>query len=152
PLPRRGELRSPARAAPPRRARRRRAPRPRTGPPPGRGRTGTREGRGPRASLPRPEAPLALLVLGDRAREGLAREVGPELVAEDELRVGALPEQIVGDPLLPAGADQQVRVVHLRGIEMALERLLPAPVVGPRGVQDLRAPSIVEGHEKRDPV
>ena len=40
------------------------------------------------------------------------REVRPHAVGEDQLGVGALPEQEVGEPLLAAGADQQVDVRH----------------------------------------
>ena len=80
------------------------------------------------------------------------REVGPELVAEDELRVGALPEQVVGDPLLAAGADQQVGVVHLGRVQ-ALAELLLVPALERRGgVEDLGAAAVVEGDEQGDPV
>src|SRR3954453_7260507 len=148
--------RAPARPPP-------RAPRSRAGrldpvgsPAPGRvprdpARTGTTAGRGPR-SLPRPEAPLALLVLAQACLEGLAAEVGPELVAEDELRVRALPEQVVGDPLLAAGPDQQVGVVHLGRVEVLLKLLLPASLVGRGGIEDLGPAAVVEGDEQRDPI
>src|SRR5205085_6964760 len=56
----------------------------------------------PPPSRPRSEPSLPGLVLGQRGLEGGAVEVGPELLAEDQLRVGALPEQVVGDPLLAA--------------------------------------------------
>ena len=55
-------------------------------------------------------------------------EVRPQLLAEDELRVGALPEQEVRDPLLAAGADQEVGLVHLGRVEVAAELLLAAPL------------------------
>jgi hypothetical protein len=54
----------------------------------------------------RSEAPLAARELLERLLEGRPREVGPELVAEDQLGVRALPEQVVGDSPLAAGADQ----------------------------------------------
>ena len=76
----------------------------------------------------RPEAAPASLELAQRLLEGLAVEVGPQLLAEDELRVGALPEQVVGDPLLAAGADQQVGVVHLGRVEAVAELLLGVPL------------------------
>ena len=86
------------------------------------------------------------------AAERLAPEVGPELVAEDELRVGALPEQEVRDPLLAAGPDQQVGIVHLGRVEAAAEVLLGAALEASRGVDDLRPAAVVEGDEERDPV
>src|SRR5688572_27687287 len=42
------------------------------------------------------KTPASGAELVKRRLERLAGEVGPELVAEDELRVGALPEQVVG--------------------------------------------------------
>src|ERR1019366_484618 len=70
------------------------------------------------------EAAPARGVLAQRALEHLAGEVRPELVAEHQLRVGALPQQVVGDPLLAAGADDQVRVVHVRRVEVLTELCL----------------------------
>ena len=55
-----------------------------------------------------------------------AVEVGPQLVGEDQLGVGGLPQQVVGQPLLAAGADDQVGVVHLGRVEQRAERLLAA--------------------------
>src|SRR3954469_2828199 len=98
------------------------------------------------------EAPGAGRELVERLLERLARVVGPQLVAEDELRVGRLPEQEVGHALLAAGPHDDVRVVHLGRVEERAQRLLPAAGVALRGVDDLRAPAVVEGHEERDPV
>src|SRR5512146_666010 len=56
------------------------------------------------------EAPLPARKELERGRELLAVEVGPEAIAEIELRVGDVPEQEVADPPLAAGADQEVRV------------------------------------------
>src|ERR1700691_4805698 len=64
-------------------------------------------------SLPAAIAAPAAGILGERLLEGRAGEDGPELVAEDELGVGRLPQEVVGEPLLAAGADDQVGVVHL---------------------------------------
>jgi hypothetical protein len=46
------------------------------------------------------EAALAPLVLGQGLLERRPREVRPQLVAEDELGIGALPEEVVRDSLL----------------------------------------------------
>src|SRR3954447_19920500 len=64
-----------------------------------------------------PEPTPALLEGLERLLEGSAVEVRPELVAEHELGVRALPEQEVRDPLFAAGADQKVRVVHLGRVQ-----------------------------------
>src|SRR6187200_3062183 len=76
--------------------------------------------------LPAPEPAPARLVLGQRGLEGLAGEVRPELVAEDELGVGRLPQQVVARAPLAARADDEVGVVHLGGVEEAPEGLLAA--------------------------
>src|SRR3954447_6354199 len=75
------------------------------------------------------EPPLAGAVLLPRRLEGLAGEVGPERVGEDELGVGGLPEQEVRQAALAARADDQIGGVHLRGVQEVRERLLPSPLV-----------------------
>src|SRR5215213_6551978 len=97
-------------------------------------------------------APLSSLVLVERLAERLAREIGPQLVPEDELRVRALPQQVVRDPLLPGGADEQVRVVHLRRVEQSRELLLRVALEPPGRLDDLGTPAIVEADEQRDPA
>src|SRR4051794_38757587 len=94
------------------------------------------------ARLAATEPPLALGVLREGPLEGLAREVGPQLVGEDQLRVGRLPGQVVRQPLLAAGADDEIGVVHLRRVEQPREVVLVAPGEAPRGVDDLRAPAV----------
>src|SRR3954469_6440837 len=64
------------------------------------------------------EAALALGVRADGAQEVHAAEVGPVGLAEVELRLGALPEQKAAEPLLPGGADHQVRVRLALGVEV----------------------------------
>src|SRR4029079_17113781 len=108
--------------------------------------------RRPSISAPRPEASLAIFELPQRGLESLAGEVRPQLVAEDELRVGALPQQVVRDSLLAARAYQKVWVVHLGRVEVAAEILLGAATEGSRRVQDLRSAAVVEGDEERDPA
>ena len=46
------------------------------------------------------------------------REIGPQRFGEPQLRIGALPEEKVGKPLLPAGADNKVGIGQTGGIEM----------------------------------
>ena len=58
------------------------------------------------------EASLASLVVGDGLVQTFFVEVGPEGVAEVQLRVGYLPEQVVAYALLAAGAYEQVGVGH----------------------------------------
>jgi hypothetical protein len=41
--------------------------------------------------------------------------------------------------------------VHLGGVQVPSELLLPARLVGGRGVEDLGAAAVVEGDEQRDP-
>ena len=48
----------------------------------------------------------------------LAGEIGPVVVDKNKLRIGALPQQIVGKALLAAGADQQIGIGNAGGIEM----------------------------------
>src|SRR6476660_461259 len=95
-----------------------------------------------------PEATDARLVGGQRLLEVLAREVRPQDLGEVQLAVGRLPHQEVRDPLLAARADHQVGIMHLRRVEELPERLLPAAAVALGGVEDLRAPTVVEGDEQ----
>ena len=74
------------------------------------------------------EAALAAGVVGQRRVQVLRAEVRPVAVAEVQLRVGALPEQEVADAKLPGGADQELRVVHLGGVQVP-----PQIVVGELG-------------------
>src|SRR4051812_33862447 len=94
------------------------------------------------------EPPLAPAVLRQRGLEGLAREVRPQLVAEDELAVRRLPEQVIGQPPLAAGADHEFGVVHLGGVEQPREVGLVAAREARGGVEDLRPAAVVEGHEE----
>ena len=65
------------------------------------------------------EAAVATLVVGDGFDEMEAAEVGPEAVGDEDLGVGDLPEKEVGDALLAGGADDEVRVGHVAGVEGA---------------------------------
>ena len=89
----------------------------------------------------------------ERLLEGLAREVGPELVAEDELRVGALPEQVVRDALLAArcGSAGPGRASRARRAARRNSSSVPPRKRAGR-VEDLRPAAVVEGDEQRDPL
>src|SRR5262249_45693578 len=52
-----------------------------------------------------------------------AIEVGPERVEEDELGVGRLPEQVVGEALLTGGAQEEIDIGDVRLVEVAREDL-----------------------------
>ncbi len=79
-------------------------------------RAGPGRGRGPRglgSAAPRalPAEPArAPGELEQRLVEGGRAEVRPQAVGEHELRVGGLPDEEVADPLLAAGADDEVGV------------------------------------------
>src|SRR5215475_13260217 len=102
---------------------------------------------------------VAAMKLTDGKFEVVAGEVGPEAIEENQLRIGALPEQEVADALFSAGADQQVRIGHAAGHEEAREQLLVdrSRIDQPRfrifrdparGAGDLGAAAITEGDRK----
>ena len=87
-------------------------------------------------------------------------EVGPERRGDPDLAVGDLPEKEVGDPHLPARADQEIRIGKPGRAEPGAEGLLVDllgrepprdDVVGERAarVHDLRAPAVVQGDVER---
>src|SRR6185312_13225992 len=101
-------------------------------------------------------ASLALGELLDRGVEVGLGEIRPEGVGEDELGVGPLPQQEVAGALLPAGADDEVRVGLPGGVQVLPEALLvdllgwhPGSDQRPCGVDDLRAAGVVEGDVER---
>jgi hypothetical protein len=63
------------------------------------------------------EAAFAALVLADCFQQVLAAEVGPVALGYVYLRVSDLPEQEIAYAHFSAGADDQVRVGHMRGVE-----------------------------------
>ena len=65
----------------------------------------------------RTHASAAGLELGDGGVEVPLAEVGPEGVEEHELGVGGLPREEVRGPVLARGADHQVHVRHVGGVE-----------------------------------
>src|SRR5688572_25549906 len=70
------------------------------------------------------EAALALAVGLDREVERRGVEIRPERLGEVELRVRELPEEEVADALLPAGADEQVRLGRIAHREVPGEVFL----------------------------
>ena len=53
----------------------------------------------------------------------IAVEIGPQDIAENQLRVGYLPQQKVADSLFATGADQQVGIGYVGGRQIAGETL-----------------------------
>src|SRR6476619_2021101 len=100
------------------------------------------------------ESSTARGVLRQGCAEGTGVEVRPELVGEDELRVGELPQQEVRDAQLAARADEQIRVGKRRRVEVRGEHVLvdlgglhPALDDSARRLDELGAAAVVE----RDP-
>ena len=58
----------------------------------------------------------------DRLFQIRAIEVRPQPVGEDELGIGALPEQEIAQAKLAAGADQKIGVGNVGGQKLAVER------------------------------
>src|SRR5690606_40683184 len=65
-----------------------------------------------------PEAAVAIGVVADRAQEVDLAQVGSESLHEVELAVRTLPQQEIAQPLLSAGADDQVGVRLPAGVQM----------------------------------
>src|SRR6476469_1514263 len=63
-------------------------------------------------------------VLVQRGAKVALVEVRPELVDEDELRVGHLPKQEIRDAQLAARPDQQVGIGQVRGVQVGGEDVL----------------------------
>src|SRR5450631_182999 len=63
------------------------------------------------------EAALALLVFADCRLERGAVEIGPISRHEHQFTIGRLPEQEIRQPLLSAGADDEVGIGNIRRVE-----------------------------------
>ncbi len=98
---------------------------------------------------------LPLLVGSHGADKFLAGKVRPVAGQEDQLRIGGLPEQEIGQPLLAAGPDHQVWIGDVGSVEKRSERLrrhilrrdptdAMAPAAFRNRTRDLVAASIVE--------
>src|SRR5207248_1918820 len=108
------------------------------------GAAAARRGPGPQARLPASEAAAARGEVLEALLERFPREVRPQLVAEHQLGVRTLPQQVVRDPLLATGADDQVGIVHVGGVQVRAEIVLGTGVKGSRSVEDLRPSAVVE--------
>ena len=125
-----------------------------------------RQARAPPAtcSLVRPKRRSRCRYQRERGVEGGGVEVRPQQVGEVQLGVRELPEQEVGDALLAAGADEQVRLRRVRHREERLERLRIgsrrasasasgcAREIAPRRLRDVPAPAVVGGDRQRQPA
>ena len=80
---------------------------------------GRRSKRSRRARSRSSETPFALRVFDERAHEIVAAEVRPQHVAEHEFGVRRLIEQKVREPMLAAGANQQIEFGQIGGVEIA---------------------------------
>jgi hypothetical protein len=88
--------------------------------------------------------------------ERFCGEVRPVLRDKDELRIGALPEEKVRDPLLSARADEEIGIGDPCGIKVSGESFLDELFLGIPGVleqsadraQDLIPPSVTQGNDK----
>src|SRR5262249_16673631 len=88
---------------------------------------------------------------GAGARQGAGVEIGPGEPGEHELRVGALPQEKVAEPLLAARAHEEVDVFHELAREALTIALLgSARVPGGRGGDDAVARRIVEGEPQME--
>src|ERR1700732_4140591 len=74
--------------------------------------------------LERAKPPLALAVVDEGLGEMVATEVGPERRGDVDFGVGELPEEEVAQAHFAAGADEEVGVGIVAGIEMMIENLL----------------------------
>src|ERR1700761_9635153 len=70
------------------------------------------------------EPALAPGIFGDRALERGLVEIGPMNGNENELAIGRLPHQEIRQPLLAAGADDQIRIGNFRSVEISAKRLI----------------------------
>src|SRR5260221_456893 len=105
------------------------------------------------------EAALAAAVRIDRLIQRRGVEVRPKLVGEIELGVRELPQQEVADPLLAAGADEQIRlrrVAHreIRG-EVLFANFIFQIIIFYKKIQrlhDVPTAAVVGGDGKRQPA
>src|SRR5262245_37845882 len=109
------------------------------------------------------EPTLAAAVFGERLLQDSAVEVGPVGGNEYEFAVGRLPQQEVGEPLLAAGADDEVGIRQIRRVEKAGQRFgrhllrvgSPGLDLGeetPGSAGDFLAGSVVECNDQHQPV
>src|SRR5205814_3172999 len=99
--------------------------------------------------------PLARLKVDDRLEEMPFPEIGPQHFRDVNLRVRDLPQQKIRYAQLAAGADEQIGIVDVRGVEMRCEKIFVDDgvahlAIAPRGydaierVDNLRATAAFE--------
>src|SRR5665811_64533 len=101
------------------------------------------------------EPPLAPGVVFDRPGELRRVEIGPEERTEVQFRVCRLPEQEVAEAQLTGGAYDQIRLTHVRRVQVGGHNVLidlfrgePRAARSSHGVDDLLTASVIEGHEQ----
>src|SRR5260221_3021965 len=67
---------------------------------------------------------IATMEILYRLLEVALGKIGPQRVGEAELRIGRLPEQEIADPLLAAGADDEIGIGHVGGQQMLADQHL----------------------------
>src|SRR3954454_18126010 len=90
-----------------------------------------------------PEPALARGVFREGEVEVVGAEVGPQGLRDDELRVGRLPDQEVGQAMLAAGSNDEVRIRKVGRVELLGEgrfvdriRADPGPDDRPDGIDE----------------
>jgi hypothetical protein len=76
-----------------------------------------------RVSLQSPESAVASFVFLNSGEKVALAEIRPHFFHNDDFRIGDLPEQEIGDAHLAGGADQEVGVGDVGGVEVAREKL-----------------------------
>lgn len=86
---------------------------------------------------------MGLSAIFDGRFKGLTREFRPHLIAEDEPGICHLPRKEVRESLLAAGADHQLRVVHLRRVKERPEIILGGAGRSPCSLENLASTTVV---------
>src|SRR5262245_21981140 len=104
-------------------------------------------------------ASIALLIRDHRLEQIAPAEIGPQRVGHPDLGVGDLPQQEIADAHFAAGADEQIRIGLVGGVEEFAEALLVQIVGGDvggehaaRSVDDLGAAAVVERDVEQHPA
>ena len=104
--------------------------------------------------------PLAPLEICNRLGQMVTGKVRPQRVGEDQFRIGRLPQQEIRQALLAGGADQQVRIRHVGGLQVAskqglVDRIGIQPASrrlrrqSPAGSQNFILAAVVQGEYQR---
>src|SRR5215469_9378619 len=68
--------------------------------------------------------PLALLIIEDGREDVELREVGPKDLGHPDFCVRDLPQQKIAYAHFAAGADEQVRIWHVMGVQVSAHRFI----------------------------